>query len=822
MTSPIQRLFVASACLLALLSSQAPALAQSQTRNWAAQWITVPGASTDGYGVYYFRKTIDLTAVPEQMPIRVSGDNRYKLYVNGQLVSLGPARSDVTHWRYESVDIAPQLQAGTNVVAAVVWNDGPALRPVANVSLRTAFILEGETEQAAVLNTGDSWRCTTDPAYSPEAIILFTYYVAGPGEHVDMSQAVADWQLTTCDDSQWPAAQPIGGGISYGLPEQIGNTGSMPDWQLQPDPLPQMELTPQRLSTLRLAEGCTAPKGFPAQQAAITIPANTQAKLILDQGVLTNAYFTLKFSGGQGSTITPVYLESYFSQYPKKDNRDEVEGKIASMPSAPYKEMLRAWMNVDALGDMIYLGRHDVIVSSGAQGQEWTSLSWRTYRYVELNIQTQDEALVLDDVYGTFTGFPFELKASLQTSDEEMQRIFDIGWRTARLCAVDTYMDCPYYEQLQYLGDSRIQALISLYMTGDDRLVRNLLTLADISRTAEGITMSRYPEALVQVITCFSLWHIGAVHDYMMYANDPAFVRNLLPGVRQVLSYFARYQGDDGSIQDLPGWNFTDWVYVDGWDTGVALPGADGHSALMDLQLMLGYQTAADLEENLGVPALATLYREEAARLGQAIQTRYWDEGRGLYANRSERDYFSQHANLLAILTGLVEGETARSLAERILTDSTLSQASIYFKFYLHQALVKAGLGDDYMTWLGTWRDYMALGLTTWGETPDLAGTRSDCHAWGASPNVEFFRTVLGIDSAAPSFSQVRIEPHLGDIQEIGGQMPHPQGSISVAYKLSKKGRLTATITLPEGVSGQFIWQGSSHDLQGGENKLEL
>ena len=822
MISPIHRLLLAGACLLAPLFVQTPAQAQSQTRDWAAQWITVPDAPADDYGVYYFRKTIDLTTVPDRMPIRVSGDNRYKLYVNGQLVSLGPARSDVGHWRYESVDIAPHLKAGSNAVAAVVWNDGPAQRPVANVSLRTAFILEGETQEAAALNTDASWRCTTDPAYSPEAIMLFTYYVAGPGEHVDMSRTIGGWQLADCDDSAWATAQVLGHGMSYGLPEQIGNNGTMPDWQLQADPLPQMELTPQRLTTLRLAEGCTAPKGFPAQQAAVTIPANTQAKLILDQGVLTNAYFTLKFSGGQGSTITPVYLESYFSQYPKKDNRDEVEGKIASMPSAPYKAMLRAWMNVDAIGDMIYLGRHDVIVSSGAQGQEWTSLSWRTYRYVELDIQTQDEALVLDDVYGTFTGFPFELKAGLQTADEEMQRIFDIGWRTARLCAVDTYMDCPYYEQLQYLGDSRIQALLSLYMTADDRLVRNLLTLADISRTAEGITMSRYPEAQVQVITCFSLWHIGAVHDYMMYAADPAFVRSLLPGVRQVLNFFARYQGEDGSLKDLPGWNFTDWVYVDGWNSGVALPGADGHSALMDLQLMLGYQTAADLEESLGVPALGALYRAEADRLGQAIQARYWDEGRGLYANRSERDYFSQHANLLAILTGLVEGEQARALAERILSDTSLSQASIYFKFYLHQALVKAGLGDDYLSWLGVWRDYMALGLTTWGETPDLAGTRSDCHAWGASPNIEFLRTVLGIDSAAPGFASVRIEPHLGTIEEIGGQMPHPQGTITVDYKVSKKGRLKATITLPAGVTGQFIWQGTAHDLQGGQNKLEL
>jgi hypothetical protein len=57
------------------------------------------------------------------------------------------------------------------------------------------------------------------------------------------------------------------------------------------------------------------------------------------------------------------------------------------------------------------------------------------------------------------------------TDDPELSKIFEIGWRTARLCAMETYMDCPYYEQLQYIGDARIQALISLFNSGDEELL---------------------------------------------------------------------------------------------------------------------------------------------------------------------------------------------------------------------------------------------------------------------------------------------------------------------------------------------------------------
>ena len=110
----------------------------------------------------------------------------------------------------------------------------------------------------------------------------------------------------------------------------------------------------------------------------------------------------------------------------------------------------------------------------------------------------------------------------------------------------------------------------------------------------------------------------------------------------------------------------------------------------------------------------------------------------------------------------------------------------IYFKFYLHEALVKAGLGNDYISWLGLWRENMKMGLTTWSEIPDINNARSDCHAWGASPNIEFFRTVLGIDSDAPGFVKIRVEPRPGVLKKISGEMPHPRGSIKASYLLEK------------------------------------
>ena len=58
---------------------------------WKARWISYPGEAPNVYGVYHFRKSFDLEVVPSRFIVHVSADNRYKLYVNGKLVSLGPS-----------------------------------------------------------------------------------------------------------------------------------------------------------------------------------------------------------------------------------------------------------------------------------------------------------------------------------------------------------------------------------------------------------------------------------------------------------------------------------------------------------------------------------------------------------------------------------------------------------------------------------------------------------------------------------------------------------------------------------------------------------
>ena len=777
-------------CLLSGPASFAgPDVSPLLRRQWDARWVEVPGCDPQAYGVYLFRKELDLAAVPESFPVWVSADNRYKLYVNGELVSLGPARCDIEHWVFEEVDLAPRLKAGRNVIAAKVWNEGPS-RAEAQFSLRTAFILQGTNEASAVLNTGTGWKCIQDKGNTVStAGRVFGYSVVSPDEQVDMALRERGWMESGFDDAHWAEPRAINPGtpkLTVGI--DVGKT-----WRLIPSPLPQMELKAQRFASVRRSEEVKIPAGFPQGKVSVRIPAHTKANFLLDNAVLTNAFPTVVMNGGKGARVQLTYAEALTDARFSKGNRDEIEGKRIS-------------------------GRTDVLLADGTPDQEYTSCFYRTFRYVNVEVETQDEPLEITDLYSTFVGFPFVMRARLDAPDPVMSRILEVGWRTARLCAVETYMDCPYYEQLQYGGDARIQELVSLFNAGDPRLLRSLIQQMDRSRQPEGITQSRYPSVNPQIIPTYSMAFIWELHDYMMYVDDPDFVKETIPGTRQVIDYFMRYTDDGGSIRNLPNWAFVDWAT--GFMRGMSPTGSDGGSAVLDLHLLLTYQIAADLEKYYGMGDYVRLYGDRAAQLAETIRTRYWDASKGLFADTVDKNVYSQHANALAILTGLVQGEEARQVALHIQDDASLTQASLYFKYYTHAAMIRAGLADSYMNWLDVWRHNLELGMTTWGETSNVENTRSDCHAWGSSPNIEFFRTILGIDSAAPLFKKVVIRPALGDIREIGGSMPHPAGEIAVKYKVGRK--LQAEITLPAGVTGTFFWKGTETPLNPGLNKLSL
>ncbi|NOY48962.1 MAG: alpha-L-rhamnosidase [Chlorobi bacterium] len=765
-----------------------PAILNSK---WEAKWITCPDVSLTDYGVFHFRKTFNLLEEPEKFVIHVSGDNRYRLFVNGTEVCNGPARGDLAHWRFETIDIADYLKSGKNVLAAVVWNFGE-YRPLAQMTNKTAFIVQGNSSAEEVVNTGNSWNVYKNEAYIPP-VAHPSRTVIGPGDKVDGSKYPYGWELVDFNDSNWRSPKILGRGVPNGK-----FTGW--DWNLIPRNIPFMESRLQRIKEVERTENIVVGKGFLKGKSPLNIPANRKVKILFDQTFLTTAYPDMVVSGGKGSTIEISYAEALVGKNGLKGNRNQTQGKT----------MLSFFS--------------DKFQPDGKGNRHFQPLWFRTYRYLELTIETKDEPITIEDMYGHFIAYPFEEKAYFKSSNPELQSIWDIGWRTARLCAGETYFDCPYYEQLQYVGDTRIQALISLYVAGDDRLMRNAIEQFNNSLLPLGLTQSRYPSAQPQVIPPFSLFWIDMVHDFWMHRDDGDFVKKQFCGVRNILCWYEQQIAGNGMLGPMDWWNFVDWPFGP-WNgekpSGGTPKGAiDGYSSIITLQYVDALQKAVELFDAFNDAKQAEHYRQLSRSLLKNTYMLCWSRENGLLADTPEKTSFSQHANILAILTGMFDPKEGSKVFNKLLADKDLTQASFYFRFYLTRAMVKAGMADDYISMLEPWKEMIDLGLTTFAETPEP--TRSDCHAWSAHPNYDLLATVCGIMPASPGFKTVNIEPHLGDLEFIECRMPHPKGDIFLNLRRRGVNGIKGEIILPEGLSGKFLWENKEIVLDSGKQEINL
>ncbi|HKK69305.1 MAG TPA: alpha-L-rhamnosidase C-terminal domain-containing protein, partial [Bacteroidales bacterium] len=491
-----------------------------------------------------------------------------------------------------------------------------------------------------------------------------------------------------------------------------------------------------------------------------------------------------------GSKIKVQYQEALFGEDDKKGNRNEWQGKKMK-------------------------GYYDVFLSDG-NTQQLEPLWIRVFRYIKITIDTKEEPLLVKDFYNIFTAYPLREKAYFKSDNENLPGIWDASWRTARLCALENYMDCPYYEQLQYIGDTRIQALISMMVAGDDRLARNAIHQLYNSMQTMGLTKSSHPCNGVQIIPPFSLVYIAMIHDYYMYRGYPELVQPFLPGIKFILEWFTSKITDNGMLGPLPYWNHIDGGtdFTDGSPPGIS----EGGSAHMTILLAYTLDRAAHLLRDFGDDYHATQLQKLVDPLKKSTMELCFNREKGLIAETPDQKVYSQHTNIFAILTNMFDEKQEKAVMEKVITDESLIQTTLYFKFYLFQAMKKAGFGGQIVDQMSAWEKFLDMGLTTFPEHG--IESRSDCHAWSAHPMFDFLNVIAGVSPGSVGFKTIVIEPQLGDLTEVESGFPHPKGFVTMNYHKTSNGKLECDIILPEGLTGKLVYKGKEYSLKSGKNEM--
>ncbi len=765
---------------------------------WQAQWIDPAGGiGVSDFGrVFYLRKNFDTRNTASFRRVYVSADSRYKLWVNGVLAARGPARFDPMHQQYDTLDLSSLVKQGENVIAAEVmyWGQGEPSRggPIFQVSARPAFVFES-TE----IKSDRSWKAlVSEGIRAPGWDNVFKgvgYFAGNWLEQVDARKLPMGWEMPGFDDGAWSSAHPIT------RAEVWGEGDSRAPWKLLPRSIgPVEERAPESARAIQAGvvkdNKAAPPFSFEVTPAPgtpslpITLPGDGKLHyVVFDAGRLVTAFPRLEMEAGAGAVVEIMYAEAPSVNF-KKGRRDVLDGK-----------------RVEGLNDTY-------ITRSGRQAYE--PFFHRTFWYVRVAVKS-DTPVILHGLEYRWTSYAFPERGAFECSDATLNRIWEVGRYTARLCAHETYEDCPYYEQLQYVGDTRIQALVTYYASGDPRLPASAIRQLNDSRIPEGLTYSRYPSHLFQAIPGFSMIWVLMLDDYLLYTGDLELVRQSAGGVYSVLRFFEDYQTEQGFLANLPYWNYHDWTFP---DSGTP-PGSKVNCTLTTLLYKGALDAGARLFEALGDSAEAGRFHRQSESVAQAINSQAWSEQEGLYLDGIGVNSLSRHVNTYAILFDVADADRRARIAQRLFTDPKVRDTTFYFAHYLHQAAVKLGQPQRIIDDMARWKGMLDLGTSTWWETP--TDTRSDCHAWSSAPTFEFMQEILGVRPVSPGFARVRIAPFTADLEWARGVIPTPKGDIRIDWKKPAGERFEIEIELPKGVEAEMIMPGGSkRNLGPGQHHL--
>jgi hypothetical protein len=771
----------------------------------------------------YFRRSVELPSTPAAALARVSADARYTLYVNGQRVHHGPARSFQETQSFDTLDLKPYLRGGKNAICAIVHVFG-----VSNFQHiyrdNAGFFFDCEVDAGATriaLHTPTDWVCRPAKAWRKDVVRVSIQM--GFQEHFDAGVDPADWmspeyEPTEADGWQKPLMSLPAQYHPYlhleprGIPLLLGHEHDFASVVAQfrgenargykiTDDVYHFTLGETRKKDTELLE---KPSAMLARDEDVTIvhpPADGEfVAVTLDLAQYRTGHIQFDIADAAGDEI----IDIVYSEVLDKNKFPLIVG--TSEDDAPSHV---------CTGDR-YRCR--------AGTQQWETFWYRGMQYAALIFRNVQKPLKIRHVGIRQVHAGVEDIGQFECSDEKLNQIWRVGRETQRNCLFDAFVDCPWREQAMWWGDARVQSRVTAFAFGDSSILERGIRLMARGQGSDGSLHSHPPsDCNPHRLPDFMMTWVGSLWDYYFHTGHVELLKECLPAMHRVFDFFKTHEGPEGLMGRFEGW----WVFLDWADLYKA-----NYSGVLNLMYLSALRHAAAISELAGDSKKSAEYNARAAKLTATIMKLFWSETQkgwidGYDPEKKEQvEQVSQHMTTWAMLLGLKKENRARAAREVLLKAAKqrkekIVTASPFFYAYVLEALFEAGLFDDVIDIIKTkWGEMVDAGATTFWEIWE-PNVESRCHAWSASPVYHLMQTVLGVVPTEPGWRRVRIAPHPGQLDFAKGVVPTPHGKIRVEWEKAGDDQIVVRIELPPGINGDFIGpMGETRTLKSGLNEF--
>lgn len=672
-----------------------------------------------------FQHFFSLNKVPATLTLRISVQNRYAIYINGNQLPAQACADYPFHRYYDDLTIPSEwLKEGENNLSILAYcqnDDSFLIRSGDGADLIFALFADNQY----IDGSGNNTLCSTFTGYQAGSNVEKMTTQISYTIHYN-AQLFDEWYLQDHrNDSRWTLATVLD-----------------KDCQYHPRPIPQMtweEAAPATIvaqGVFRDADNC--------QTAADRV----------HRAWLSHRFFnTICYSS---STELPTSTgHSFYCNDPADgiyvivDMKHDVSGYIQLEIETPDTCLI----------DIGY-GEHldDLRVRSTVSGRNF-ALTYRTKpgrnsffysikrlgcRFLQLHVRTNSFRLYYAGLRPTV--YPVTPSPAPVGLTPLQKKIYDVSIDTLRLCMHEHYEDTPWREQALYALDSRIQMLCGYYTFGEFTLCKESLRLLALGMRDDGLLELCAPAKFDSVIPSFSLFWIVALAEYAEHSHDLAFAEEMLPVAQQILQTF-RNNKENGLVKNLEGyWNFFEWTdLLNGLNmektVQITRPGTEAPiNAVYALALVKLSELATSLEdEDLTRKLLC-----EHSALKQAYNDIFWKKDIGGYALGigPEFDWFCPE--LLQALTVYAQlcpnSDIEHILCSKIASEQYSPQSSLSTSIFKYEVLLERPEFHEAMLEQinRVWSAMLFHGATSFWETDlgasDFGYAGSLCHGWSAVP----------------------------------------------------------------------------------------